>query len=73
MLVAGHTLDLLERLQRERGLAILLITHDIAVARRLCHRIVVMEAGGIVEEGPSLQVIAAPQSIAAKALIQASR
>ncbi|MEP7007513.1 MAG: ABC transporter ATP-binding protein [Sphingomonas bacterium] len=73
VLVAGRILNLLERLQRERGLAILLITHDIAVARRLCHRIVVMEAGNIVEEGPSLQVIAAPQSIAAKALIQASR
>ena len=73
MLVAGHTLDLLERLQRERGLAILLITHDIAVARPRCHRIAVMEAGDIVEEGLSLRVIAAQQSIAAKALIQASR
>jgi len=73
VLVAGRILDLLERLQRERRLAILLITHDIAVARRLCHRIAVMEAGRIVEEGPSLQVIATPQSAAAKALISASR
>jgi len=73
VLVAGRILDLLARLQRERGLAILLITHDIAVARRLCHRIAVMEAGHIVEEGPSLQLIEAPQSPAAKALIAASR
>jgi peptide/nickel transport system ATP-binding protein len=73
VLVAGRILDLLERLQRERGLAILLITHDIAVARRLCHRIAVMQAGQIVEQGPSLQVIAAPQSTAAKTLIEASR
>jgi peptide/nickel transport system ATP-binding protein len=73
VLVAGRILDLLERLQRERRLAILLITHDIAVARRLCHRIAVMDAGRIVEEGSSLQVIAAPQSTAAKALISASR
>jgi ABC-type microcin C transport system duplicated ATPase subunit YejF len=72
VLVAGRILGLLERLQRERGLAILLITHDIAVARRLCHRIAVMEAGHIVEEGPSLRVIGEPQSTAAKALIAAS-
>ncbi|MEO8374445.1 MAG: ABC transporter ATP-binding protein [Sphingomonas bacterium] len=72
VLVAGRILDLLERLQRERGLAILLITHDIAVAHRLCHRIAVMEAGRIVEEGPSSQVIGAPQSTTARALIAAS-
>ena len=73
VLVAGRILDLLERLQRERGLAILLITHDIAVARRLCHRIAVMGAGRVVEEGPSLRLIGEPQSTAAKALIAASR
>ncbi|MEP7008101.1 MAG: ABC transporter ATP-binding protein, partial [Sphingomonas bacterium] len=73
VLVAGRILNLLERLQRERGLAILLITHDIVVARRLCHRIAVMDAGNIVEVGPSLQVTKAPQSLAAKALIRASR
>jgi ABC-type glutathione transport system ATPase component len=72
VLVAGRILALLERLQRERGLAILLITHDIAVARRLCHRIAVMEGGRIVEQGPSLRVIGEPQSAAAKALIAAS-
>jgi peptide/nickel transport system ATP-binding protein len=73
VLVAGRILDLLERLQHERRLAILLITHDVAVARRLCHRIAVMEAGRIVEEGPSPEIIAAPQSMAARALIAASR
>ncbi len=73
VLVAGRILELLERLQRSRGLAILMITHDIAVARRLCHRIAVMEAGRIVEEGPSETIVTAPQSAAAKALIAASR
>ena len=72
VLVAGRILELLERLQRERGLAILLITHDVAVARRLCHRIAVMEAGSIVEEGPSSLIVAAPTSPAARALIAAS-
>ena len=72
VLVAGRILELLERLQRERALAILLITHDIAVARRLCHRIAVMEAGRIVEDGPSAQIVSAPASPAARALIAAS-
>ncbi|MFA6112896.1 MAG: ABC transporter ATP-binding protein [Sphingomonas sp.] len=73
VLVAGRILELLERLQRTRGLAILMITHDIAVARRLCHRIAVLEAGRIVEEGPSEMIVTAPQSAAARALIAASR
>jgi peptide/nickel transport system ATP-binding protein len=73
VLVAGRILELLERLQRERGLAILLITHDVAVARRLCHRIAVMEAGSIVEEGPSSRIVTTPTSRAARALIAASR
>jgi ABC-type glutathione transport system ATPase component len=72
VLVAGRILELLERLQRTRGLAILLITHDIAVARRLCHRIAVMEDGRIVEAGRSETIVTAPQSAAAKALIAAS-
>jgi len=73
VLVAGRILALLETLQRERGVAILLITHDIAVARRLCHRIAVMEAGRIVEEGPSAALVATPRSAAAEALVTASR
>jgi ABC-type glutathione transport system ATPase component len=72
VLVAGRILELLERLQRSRGLAILMITHDIAVARRQCHRIAVMESGRIVEEGPADTIVTAPQSVAAKALVAAS-
>lgn len=72
VLVAGRILELLERLQRMRGLAILMITHDIAVARRLCHRIAVMDAGRIVEEGPADMIVTAPRSAAAKALVAAS-
>jgi len=50
-----------------------MITHDIAAARRLCHRIAVMEAGRIVEEGPAVAIVAAPQSAAARALVAAHR
>jgi ABC-type glutathione transport system ATPase component len=73
VLVAGRVLDLLERLQHERDLALLFITHDLAVARRLCHRIAVMEAGEIIEEGPAQQVIAAPTHPVTQKLVVASR
>ena len=72
VLVAGTILDLLARLQRDRGLAILMITHDLAVARRLCHRIVVIEDGEIVEDAPTEQLIAAPRHPAARRLVSAS-
>jgi ABC-type glutathione transport system ATPase component len=72
VLVAGRVLDLLADLQRSRGLAILFISHDLAVARRLCHRIAVMEAGHIVEVGPTEEIIARPQHPATKLLVHAS-
>ena len=70
VLVAGRVPDLLERFQRERGLAILMITHDIAAARRLCHRIAVMEAGGSSSKGRPTR--SSLQSAAARALVAAS-
>ena len=53
-------LNLLARLKRERGLAILLITHDLAAARYLADRVLVLYRGGIVEGGPVDAVIEAP-------------
>jgi ABC-type glutathione transport system ATPase component len=73
VLVAGRVLELLERLQREHRLAILMITHDLAVARRLCHRIAVMESGRIVETGASGELVNAPRSVEARALVANSR
>ncbi|MCZ4342615.1 ABC transporter ATP-binding protein [Sphingomonadaceae bacterium G21617-S1] len=73
VLVAGTILDLLAALQRQRGLAILMITHDLAVARRLCHRILVMDAGRIIEQGPTEQLIAAPGHRLTQRLVAASR
>jgi len=72
MLVGARLLDLLARLQRERGLALLFITHDIAVARRLCHRVAVMHEGRIVEEGETETLIAAPRHEVTRRLVAAS-
>lgn len=67
----GQILALLVRLQRQLGLALLFISHDLAVVRAVSHRIAVMAAGRIVETGPADQVLARPQSEIARRLIAA--
>jgi microcin C transport system ATP-binding protein len=59
--VQKQVLQLLQRLQRERGLSYLLITHDVAVIRAMAHQIMVMKSGEILESGPAAQVLTAPQ------------
>jgi ABC-type glutathione transport system ATPase component len=71
-LVGAEILALLARLQRENGLSLLFITHDIAAARRLCHRIAVMDDGHIVETGDMQAVIDNPRHSATQRLVAAS-
>jgi ABC-type glutathione transport system ATPase component len=71
-LVADGVTALFAKLQRERGLSLLFITHDLALARRVAHRIAVMEAGRIVELAPRERLFSDPQSEATKRLITAS-
>jgi ABC-type glutathione transport system ATPase component len=71
-LVGSSILELLANLQRDNGLSILFITHDLASARRLCHRIAVLDEGEIVETGPIQEVIEHPKAEVTKALIAAS-
>lgn len=56
-----EVLDLLDRLRRERSMSLLLITHDLGVARERADRIVVMYAGRLVEEGGGAEVFATPR------------
>ncbi len=60
VMVQAQVLELLAELQRDNGLALLFITHDLSVLTTTCKRLAVMYAGRIVEEGPSEQVFAAP-------------
>ncbi len=53
-------LNLLQRLKREHGLGIILITHDLASARYLADRIMVLYKGRVVEDGPSRAIVATP-------------
>ncbi len=69
--VRALILDLLVDLQRERGLAYLFVSHDLAAVKAVSHRIAVMEAGEIVETGPAACVVGDPQSAAARELVAA--
>ncbi|MFO1151366.1 MAG: ABC transporter ATP-binding protein [Alsobacter sp.] len=59
-LVAEDILKLLRKLQDERGLAYLFITHDLGIVRRIAHRTAVMLKGKIVRQGPTPEVFAPP-------------
>jgi len=59
--VQARLLDLLRGLTRELGLAAIVVTHDLAVARLLAHRLMIMKEGRVVEEGLTDQVLDDPQ------------
>ena len=69
--VRNRILDLLVDLQRERGVAYLFVSHDIAVVRAVAHRVAIMDRGAIVETGPTTAVVASPQSATGRALVAA--
>ena len=70
--VQKQVLGLLQRLQRERGLAYLLITHDVDVIAAMAHDVIVMKDGEVVEAGPVTQVLSAPAHPYTRLLVQAS-
>ena len=59
--VQARLLDLLRHLVRDLGLAVVLVTHDLAVARLLADRLLVMRSGNVVEEGLADQVLDDPR------------
>jgi microcin C transport system ATP-binding protein len=59
--VQKQVLELLQRLQRVRGLSYLLITHDVDVIRAMAHDVLVMQAGEVLESGSVDQVLSSPQ------------
>ncbi|OIQ73548.1 glutathione import ATP-binding protein GsiA [mine drainage metagenome] len=65
----GQILDLLGRLQRQRGMALLLITHDLNLVRRFAERVIVMDNGHILEQGCTADVLARPQHAYTRRLI----
>ncbi|MEN9474187.1 MAG: hypothetical protein RIS48_907 [Pseudomonadota bacterium] len=70
--VQQQVIALLLRLQRERGLSYLLITHDMAVVWAMAHQVTVLRAGRVVEQGEALSVLRAPRMPYTRSLVQAS-
>lgn len=63
-------LELLVDINKRLGLTIVLITHEMHVIRKICHRVAVMEAGKIVESGPVLEVFKNPKQPITKRFVQ---
>ncbi|MEJ1169964.1 ABC transporter ATP-binding protein [Variovorax sp. CCNWLW235] len=70
--IQKQVLGLLQRLQRERGLSYLLITHDVEVIRAMAHQVIVMKDGAILETGPVERVLDAPEHPYTKKLVAAA-
>jgi microcin C transport system ATP-binding protein len=70
--IQKQVLSLLQRLQKERGLSYLLITHDVDVIRAMAHQVMVMKDGDIVEQGSVHAVLDAPQHPYTQRLVAAA-
>jgi peptide/nickel transport system ATP-binding protein len=64
--------NLLKEIQNEQGMGLLLISHDLALVRKVADRIVVMREGQIVEEGPASRVVVHPRHEYTRSLLQAA-
>ena len=69
--IQAEILALIDRLKRQTGMAVLFITHDMAVVAQMADRVVVMYRGDIVEEGPVDRIFANPQQDYTRALLAA--
>jgi microcin C transport system ATP-binding protein len=70
--IQKQVLGLLQRLQRERGLSFLLITHDVEVIRAMAHEVIVMKDGAILEAGTVDRVLDQPQHPYTRQLVAAA-
>ena len=69
--IQAQILSLLRKLNREQGMAVLFISHDLHVVRKLCRRVIVMQGGRLVEEGRVEDIFRAPKMEYTKGLIAA--
>jgi oligopeptide/dipeptide ABC transporter ATP-binding protein len=67
--IQAQVLALIRRLAREMGMAVLLVSHDLGIVSQMCHRVIVMYAGRVVEEAPVATIFRAPAHPYTRALI----
>ncbi|MHA3976693.1 ABC transporter ATP-binding protein [Halovulum sp. GXIMD14794] len=70
--IQAQVIDLLNKLQKDLGLSYLFIAHDLPLVRDFAHRVVVMQGGRIVEQGPVRQIFDSPREPYTRALLAAS-
>jgi ABC-type oligopeptide transport system ATPase subunit len=70
--IQAEVMNLLAELQRELGLSLLFISHDLSVVRHISHRLIVLEHGEVVEKGDAQAVYANPQHPYTRALLAAA-
>ena len=70
--IQAQILNLLSELQQKTGVTFLFISHDLAVVRQLCHRVIVMNKGKVVEEGLTVDVLSSPKDEYTRRLIDSA-
>ncbi|MBQ7059530.1 MAG: ABC transporter ATP-binding protein [Firmicutes bacterium] len=70
--VSSQVLELLLKLQKERHMSMIFVSHDMNIVRLICHRVIVLDHGRIVEEGPSEEIFEHPSHAYTKKLIEAA-
>jgi oligopeptide/dipeptide ABC transporter ATP-binding protein len=68
--IQAQVLALIRRLARELGVAVLLVSHDLGIISQMCHRVLVMYAGRVVEEAPVAALFRAPAHPYTRGLIE---
>jgi peptide/nickel transport system ATP-binding protein len=69
--IQAEVLALLRDLQQRLGLGMLFVTHDLSVANGFCHRVLVLEGGRIVEQGPGAALLDHPRAAITRTLVEA--
>jgi len=70
--VQTQIIELLRKLQRDKRLSCLFISHELKVVRALCNRVMVMQYGNIVEQGPVAEVLVDPKTDYTKRFVRAA-
>ena len=70
--IQAQIIELLRNLRTKRGLSYMFISHDLKVVRALCHNVIVMQNGSVVEAGPTSQVLNDPSTDYTRRLVKAA-
>jgi peptide/nickel transport system ATP-binding protein len=70
--IQAQIIDLLRDLRAKHDLSYMFISHDLKVVKALCHNVIVMQHGDVVETGPTAQVLEAPKTEYTRRLVDAA-